>query len=86
MKSKVGLGKRLAFTFTAPCFKKTESGDYVACYDGEIEFNYKQFGNDDQSLMGTNPIMYCLKVCHKIGFYMLKMHEIELMRMKVEFY
>lgn len=56
-------------------------------YDGKIEFNHRQFGDtaDEQRLMTSDPEMYCLKVCHKIGFYLQTIHNIDLLRMKVQF-
>jgi hypothetical protein len=41
-------------------------------YDGRIEFNHRQFGDstDEAKLMQATPDLYCLKVCHKIGFYL----------------
>jgi hypothetical protein len=29
--------------------------------------------------------LYCQKICHKIGFYLQKIHGLDLVRMKVEF-
>ena len=34
----------------------------------------------------NSPIAYCFKICHKIGFYLLKLYGQELIRMKCEFY
>jgi hypothetical protein len=51
----------------------------------EVEYKYKQFGSD-QELMKTQPINYCLKVCHKIGFYIQEFFEMQILRMNVEFY
>lgn len=88
IKTKLGLGKPFTFTFNAPCYKRDSvSGNVVQCYDGEIEFDFKQFGiNNDTLLMQHSPVAYCLKVCHKIGFYLMKIHDKQLLRMKVEFY
>jgi hypothetical protein len=36
-------------------------------------------------LMMTNPEFYCLRACHKIGYYLQKVHQIDLLRMKVQF-
>ena len=36
--------------------------------------------------MENSPIAYCLKVCHKMGFFLEKIHGKQLVRMKVEFY
>ena len=59
-------------------------------YDGKIEFNYSQLGGeqmqtleDEHRLMIRDPELYCLRACHKIGFYLQKIHNIDLLRMKV---
>lgn len=59
-------------------------------YDGKIEFNYEQFGGgknleDEHRLMIADPELYCLRACHKIGFYLQKIHKVDLLRMKVQF-
>jgi hypothetical protein len=36
--------------------------------------------------MRTNPGGYCLKACNKIGFFIQLVHNIDIMRMKVEFF
>ena len=35
--------------------------------------------------MISNPELYCLRACHKIGFYLQKIHSLDLLRMKVSF-
>jgi hypothetical protein len=37
-------------------------------------------------MMRDMPQMYCLRACHKIGYYLQKIHRVDLLRMKVEFY
>eukprot|EP00347_Sterkiella_histriomuscorum_P006724 403351677 len=96
IKSKIGLGKPFNFTFNSPCYKKDPvTGNIVQSYDGDIDFDFKQFNGSgsassnpqsDHSLMTNSPTAYCLKVCHKIGFYLLKIHDLQLLRMKIEFY
>ena len=54
--------------------------------EGLVEFDYKQFGDDDASLEVNNPFAYCLKLCNKVGFFMQFVHEIDIIRMNVEFY
>ena len=62
-------------------------------YDGKIEFNFASIGGkdcktleDEYQLMMATPELYCLRACHKIGFYLQRMHRVDLMRMEVEFY
>ena len=56
-----------------------------AKYDGPIEYDYKQFGDDDLTLQLRNPQAACLKYCNKIGYYLQMVHQIEILRMDVEF-
>lgn len=37
---------------------------------GEILFDYEQFGTDDQALEKSHVDAYCLKMCNKIGYYL----------------
>ena len=53
---------------------------------GEIIFDYEQFGNDDLTLERKNPDAFCLKVCNKIGYYLQLIHKLDIIRMDVEFY
>ena len=87
VKAKIGLGKPFIFTFNSPCYKKDPfSGKVIQSYEGELHFDFKQFGQEDTRLMQVSPIAYCVKACHKIGFYLLKIHDIHLLRLKAEFY
>jgi hypothetical protein len=36
--------------------------------------------------MIATPDLNCLCACHKIGFYLQRMHRVDMMRMNVEFY
>lgn len=54
-------------------------------YLDDVVFDYKQFGEDDEQLQNTNPIVYCIKQCHKIGYYMQKVQLVDIIRMDVEF-
>ena len=36
-------------------------------------------------LKKKEPLKYCIKVCHLIGFYIQGVHGIEIMKMKVDF-
>lgn len=35
--------------------------------------------------MKTKPAVYCQRVCHKIGYYLQKIHCYDLVRMRVDF-
>ena len=81
--AKFGIGQLIAFDFLAPCFGDQQAD--LLQYDGKIKFDFKQFGDDDQELQRQSPSVYCQKVCHKIGFYLQKIHAMDLVRMRVEF-
>jgi hypothetical protein len=51
----------------------------------DVDFDFKQFG-EDASLMRSQPVSYCIKVCHKIGFYVQEIYQYQILRMNVEFY
>mgnify|MGYP006114481411 CR=1 FL=1 len=66
--------------------KNVSTFDYAeSTYLDEVVFDFKQFGKDDAELMEKSPIIFCLKQCYKIGFFLQKVHGIELSRMDIEF-
>lgn len=75
--AKVGLGKLFTFEFIAPCFedkqprslKEKEKLEKMSFY-GRVRFDYRQFGNDNDKLKKEQPQVYCLKMCHIMGFYL----------------
>ena len=90
---KVGLGELLTFDFVAPCFehRKPKRGEDPDKYSsmsfyGDVRFDFKQFGTDDETLKKRKPLQFCLKTCHVIGFYLQHLHGFELLKMKVDFY
>ena len=87
--AKRGLGKHFTFDFIAPCFEPVKYGDnsrQVPSFYGEVKFDYNQFGKNDKTLLRKAPLHYCLKQCHKLGYFLQKMYKIDLMRVKVDFY
>ena len=52
----------------------------------KIVYDYNMFPSNDQALMLSSPSSYCLKQCNKIGFYLQKIHSLEIIRMKVTFF
>lgn len=67
-----GLGEHFTFEFVAPCYETVKEGTVERqeeSFYGGIKFDYKQFGSGDTRLSKENPIHYCLKLCHKIGYY-----------------
>lgn len=100
--TKIGLGKAFKFTFSPIChrdpkpkkvpkqnpkIKTQDKGAKLrAKFDGPIEYDFKQFGDDDVTLQLKNPHAFCLKQCNKMGFYLQMVHQIEILRMDVEFH
>lgn len=91
---KVGLGELFTFEFVAPSFergrpKKSTTDPYETesmSFYGDIRFDFRQFGTDDETLKKNKPLQYCLKMCHIIGFYLQHLHGYELIKMKIDFY
>ena len=52
---------------------------------GQVHYNFRQFGTDDESLKKEKPLQYCLKMCHIMGFYLQRVHGFEILKMKVDF-
>ena len=52
---------------------------------GQVNYNFQQFNSDDEVLKKKTPLQYCIKMCHIMGFYMQRVHKIEILRMKVDF-
>ena len=92
--AKIGLGKLFTFEFTAPCFEQIDKGnltkkermrrEFMSFY-GDVKFDFRQFGKDNELLKKTKPLQYCLKMCHIIGFYLKGAHGFDLLKMKVDF-
>lgn len=88
--SKVGIGRSICFEFLASGFEKSlnELNRHQNDYHGQSKFDYKSYlkGNmTEKELMASNPTMYCIMVCNKIGYYLQIIHNIRLKRMSVEF-
>ena len=53
-----------------------------------INYDFRQFdqpGETENQLMIRDPQAFCLRQCHKIGFYLQRLHNIELISMQAEF-
>lgn len=85
----LGIGKATCFTFISGTFKTT--GDHNKSlpthYYAKTDFNYKALLQtkdgrlmSDEELMRKQPLIYCLMVCNKIGYYMKKIYKVDLMR------
>jgi hypothetical protein len=79
---KLGIGPSICFTFCAHTDNLTNK------YSGKIRYNYQQFlrdGMTEDELMHKWPSLYCIMQCHKIGYFVKLVHNIEIVRMNVEF-
>ena len=88
--SKIGIGKTICFDFLVHGFQKKvndSTNRHDIDYHEDYKFDYKKYLGDltEKELMLSNPTNYCLMVCHKIGYYLKLVHEIDLRRMSVEF-
>lgn len=53
-----------------------------------IAFDFRQFeqpGETETQLMLRDPQAFCLKQCNKIGYYLQRLHQVELISMQAEF-
>ena len=50
----------------------------------EIEYDYRSLG-DDEKLIQEDEETYCLKQVYKMAFYVSKLFQMEILRMKCEF-
>ena len=90
--AKAGLGKPFTFEFIAPCFetgkaksKKEAIKKESMSFYGQVHYNFRQFGTDDETLKKDRPLQYCLKMCHIMGFYLQRVHGYEILKMNVDF-
>jgi hypothetical protein len=50
----------------------------------QINYDFRSLG-DDEDLIRNDSEMYCLKQCYKYCYFISKLHQIEILRMKCEF-
>lgn len=77
VKSKIGCGTPIVVKFRAPL--KSES------LDQEIVYDYQALGDDADLVINGREERYCLKQCYKMCYYVQKVHNQEILRMKAEF-
>jgi hypothetical protein len=53
--------------------------------DDEIVYDFKKFGEEVELLKAGDDYTYCLLQCYKMCFYVQKMHQTEILKMKAEF-
>lgn len=90
--NKMGIGSAICFSFQAHGFEQAvneQTGQHDFKYTGAVKYDFKRFLKQDmteEELMRQSPTMYCLMQCNKIGWYMKLVHNMELLRMNVEFH
>lgn len=53
--------------------------------EAEIKYDYNSIGENDIELIQNDPQMYCMKQCFKMAYYVSKLWNEEILRMKCEF-
>ena len=77
VKSKLGCGTPIVIKFYAPLD--------VSNLEDEIVYDYEKFGNDLDLIMNAEDEKYCMKQCFKMCYYVQKMYNQEILKMKAEF-
>lgn len=76
IKSKLGCGTPVIIKYYAPV-----NPEYP---DEEIVYNFRSYG-EDADLIASDPHQYCLKQCYKMCYYIQKVYQIEVLKMRTEF-
>jgi len=77
VKSRIGCGTPIVVKFYAPL-------DHLNP-DAEIVYDFKSFGSEIDLIRNGDDYTYCLVQCYKMCYYIQKMHQTEVLKMKVEF-
>jgi hypothetical protein len=76
VKAKRGFGKEFVVDYYAPLdLGKPEA---------EIKYDFRSLG-EDVDILSNNEYKYCVKQCYKMCFYVQKLYNIEILKMKCEF-
>lgn len=81
LRSKTGLGTPFSVQFYAPKPELQHYGDCAATCD----YDYKRLASDYELLKQARDSEYIHRQCLKICYYIRKMHDIEVLKMKCEF-
>ena len=76
IKSKLGCGTPIIIKFYAPLDQEDN--------ETEITYDFRSLGSDEV-LLKTDHHQYCLKQCYKMCYYVSKIYNIEILRMRCEF-
>ena len=76
VKSKIGCGKPFIIKYYAPLNPEDP--------DEEVKYDYRALG-EDVFLIHNDEYQYCLKQCYKMCYYISKVYEIEILKMRCEF-
>lgn len=80
IRSKTGVGKPIIIQFYAP-LPVTKPGDKYAT----IRYDYRSQGDEISMIRNGDDYGYCIKQCYKICYYIQKMHNIDILKMRGEF-
>lgn len=77
VKAQIGCGTPIIVRFFAPIDEnKTEA---------TIDYNYQEFGEDEDLLRNGMEEAYCLKQVYRMCFYIQKLYDVEILRMRADF-
>jgi hypothetical protein len=76
IKSRLGCGTPVIIKFFAPVNPDDP--------EDEIIYDYKAFGQDEE-LIKIDSHQYCLKQCYKMCYYIQKVYQYEVLKMRTEF-
>jgi hypothetical protein len=75
VKSKTGVGHPIIIQFYAPDAKPKE----------QIKYDYRSQGEDITLIKSHDDYKYCYKQCLKMCYYIQKIHDVEILKMRCEF-
>lgn len=76
IKSKLGCGTPIIVKFYAPVDQSEP--------ENEIKYDFRSLG-DDGDLVRQDQHQYCLKQCYKMCYYVSKVYNVEILKMRCEF-
>ena len=77
VKSKLGCGTPIIIKFYAPIGEGEEA-------EQEIQYDFRGLGADI-SLLRSDEYQYCVKQCYKMCYYVQKVYQFEILKMRAEF-
>lgn len=75
------MGKPIIIQFYAPEPQLINAGDSYTT----IKYDFRAYGEDINMIKNNDDYGYCMKQCLKMCYYIQKMHNIEILKMRCEF-